>query len=148
MYFHSYTSTDKLQCFLSHTIKTNERKSIIIFYISLSYNFFATQNWKLEIKKKPHNSIMHTPIQKIFSTKNFIKSCTCRYFLFIHNVISLYAAGEESGTESSASVVVAAPHQMGWCQASVLLYHLRILVCCNFIHQGVKPMVTIVIFVK
>jgi hypothetical protein len=44
---------------------------------------------------------------------NFTKSFTCRYFLYIHNVISLYAVVQESGTESSASVVVAAPHQTG-----------------------------------
>jgi hypothetical protein len=34
--------------------------------------------------------------------------------------------------------LAAAPHQMDWCQASVQLYHPRILVCCNFIHQGVR----------
>lgn len=57
--------------------------------------------------------------------------------------ISLCAAAEESETENSALVVGVVPHRTDQCQASVELYHPMILVCCIFIHLGVRWFITV-----
>jgi len=117
-------------------VNQNNRKNDIRVYPIFPFlcRHFPTQSYKKNGRKKPQLNLC-API------KNLQFSVTSQVTVPFYSSsvdISLCAAAEESETENSALVVGAVPHRTDQCQASVELYHPMILVCCIFIHLGVR----------